>query len=80
MLFSTSMASDSLIAFLNSCLLDLTSGRFKLLLQVTTAAKQTMVKAWKQSTHSIVKTRNKITQAMVHAKVKHVLLDKVMKH
>lgn len=67
------------MALLNKKPPDVTDLQFKLLLQVTTAAKQTTAKAWKNSQLTVLETKNRVTRAMVHAKIGAVLLDRVRK-
>lgn len=70
---------DPAIALLNKKPPDVTYLQFKLLLQVTTAAKQTIAKAWKTPHLTILEIKNRVTRAMVHAKIEGVLLDRVKK-
>lgn len=79
-LFNCTLDPDPATAILNQKPLAVTSQQFKLLLQVTTAAKQTIAKAWKSPHLSIVETKNRITRAMIHAKVEAILVVKVKKY
>lgn len=78
-LFNISMMPDSAVALLNLKPPSITHWQFKLCLQVTTVAKQTIAKAWKSPTLYILSTQNRVTQALSHAKIEAVLLDKVSK-
>lgn len=42
--------------------------------------KQTIGNAWKYATLYVVETKSRATQAMVHAKMKAALLDRVLKY
>lgn len=78
-LFKDTLSPDPTVSLLNKKLSCLTSQQFKLLLQVTTVAKQVMAKAWKTRSLCILAVKTKITQSMIHSKVEANILDKVPK-
>lgn len=53
---------------------------FKLLQQVTTAAKQMLVNAWKTPRLCLTKTKNRVTQTMIHHKIEATVQDRVPLH
>lgn len=71
---------DPALAFLNHCPSDLTKARSKLSIQILTVSKQTIVRAWKSLSLCILKTKNRITQAMIHSKIEATILHKILKH
>lgn len=76
-LFAVTISPDPSIALLNLKPANLTRNQFKLLLQVTTAAKQTIAKAWKSPNLAISETKHRINQAMIHAKTDAIAQDKI---
>lgn len=68
------------IALLNLIPQDYTRAQRCLLLHLFTAAKQMIAKAWKTSALSIIKMKNRITQAMIHSKIEATIIDKVPQH
>ena len=56
------------IALLNIKPVYISYTQFRLFLQITTAAKQTIAKAWKTNTLMISKAKNRINQAMILSK------------
>lgn len=78
-LFAVSILPDILIALLNLKPTTLSSNQFKLLLQITIAAKQTVTKAWKLPTLALTETKHRINQAMIHTKIEDITHDKISK-
>lgn len=68
------------LALLNSFPQDYTRAQLRLLLQLTTAAKQTIARAWKTPTLHIAEVKNRVTQAMIHSKIDATILDKIPQH
>lgn len=68
------------VVLLNLIPQDYTRAQLRLLLQLFTAAKQTIAKAWKTPILSIAEMKNRITQAIVHSKIEAKILDKVPQH
>lgn len=54
-----------------------THRQIKLLLQITTAAKQTIAKAWKTPTLTLAETKHRINQAMIYVIIEAICLDRV---
>lgn len=75
-LFDTSLPPDPTVVLLNNKPLALTR-QFKLLLFITTAAKQTIAKVWKSPSLCTLTVKQRVTWAMIHAKIEAVILDKV---
>ena len=78
-MFSTTLLPDSTVALLNSKPQNITIRQFKLLLYVTTAAKQSIAAVWKTYTLCIVVAKHRINQAMIHAKTEAIYLNKISK-
>lgn len=78
-MFDSTLLPDPTVALLNNKPQNLTHFQYKLQLYVTTAAKQSIAKAWKSSTLCIVLVKHRVTQAMIHAKTEAILLDKLSK-
>lgn len=78
-MFNATLPSDQTVALLNSKPQALTHCQFKLLLFVTTAGKQSIAKAWNLTSLSILSVKQRVTQAMIHAKTEAIFLDKVSK-
>lgn len=68
-MFQTPLTPDPFIALLNLKPDHLTFSQFKLFVQLSTAAKQTMAKAWKSPKLSLAETKNRMNSAMSHAKM-----------
>lgn len=47
----------------------LTDKQFKVFLQLSTAAKQTIAEAWKMPILNIAETKNRMKQSLIHAKI-----------
>lgn len=78
-MFKVSLTPDPTVALLNSKPQTITHRQFKLLLFVTTAAKQTIANAWKLNTLCIMSVKQRVTQSMIHAKTEAILFDKISK-
>lgn len=78
-LIGNSLAPDPVMALFNKKPPDITYLQLNLLLQVTTAVKQTIAKARKTPHLTVLETRNRVTRTMVHATIEAVLLDRVKK-
>lgn len=76
-LFSRSFSLEPMVALLNRNPFELSKRRFKLLLKITTATKQTLVKAWIRPKLCITEARNRVTQAMIHRMLEHTLQNRV---
>lgn len=77
--FAVTIFPDPLIALLNLKQTTLSSNQFKLLLQITTATKQTIAKAWKSPTLVLTETKHRINQAIIHTKIEAITQDKISK-
>lgn len=77
--FATSRLPEPAVAFLNSKPMSLTYCQFKRLLFVSTAAKQTISKAWKSASLCILETKHRTTPKIINANLEAVLTDKVDK-
>lgn len=71
--------SDPTVVLLNLKPPTITHRQFQLCLQVTTA-KQTIARAWKTHISCVLSAHNRIKQAMIHAKIEAVLLDRIPKY
>lgn len=60
---------DLALTLLNHCAFNFTRALLKLLLQVMTASKQTIARAWKTPTLCTLETKNRVTQAMIISKI-----------
>lgn len=78
-MFGTTIQQDPSVALLNNKPRNITQLQFKLLLNVTTAAKQTIAKAWKSDKLCEVTVKQRITQAMIHATMEAIILDQLDK-
>lgn len=78
-LLQTTLDSDPSLALLNHVSTDYKS-QICLLLQLTMAAKQTIVRAWKTPTLNVAEVKNRITQAMIHGKIEATILDCIPQH
>ena len=78
-LFKKTIKPDPSIALLNLKPTSISHTQFKLLLQITTAAKQTIAKAWKTPTLMISETKTRINQAMTHSKTEAITNDNIAK-
>lgn len=78
-MFETTLQPDPLVALLNNKPRNITQRQFKLLLYVTTAAKQSIAKAWKTNKLCDISVKQRVTQAMIHAKMEAIILDKLDK-
>lgn len=78
-MFGTTIQQDPSVALLNNKPRNITQLQFKLLLNVTTAAKQATAKAWKSDKLCEVTVKQRITQAMIHAKMEAIILDQLDK-
>lgn len=74
-LIGSTLEPDPAAALLNKKPFDVSQLQCELLLQ-----EQTIAKACKTSNLNITETRNRVTRAMIHAKVEAVLLDRVIKY
>lgn len=66
---------DPSLVLLNIVTLDCTRARFHLLLQLMTAAKKTIARAWKSSKLFVLEVKNRLTQAMIHGKTEATIQD-----
>lgn len=78
-MFETTLQLDTTVALLNNKPHNITQRQFKLLLYVTTAAKQSITKAVKSTTLCVVSVKQHVTQAMIHAKMEAIILYKLSK-
>lgn len=79
-LFKTSLSPGPSIALLNLKPPDLRHCQFKLLLQVTIAAKQIIVKSLKIPTLCILAVNYRVIKAMIHDKIEALTSDRVAKY
>lgn len=79
-LFQHPIEPDPAIALLNLIPSDFTRSQTRLLLQLTTAAKQTIARAWKTPKLSLAEAKNRVTQAMIHSKIEATILDRIPQH
>ena len=75
--FKKSITPDPTTALLNLKPDCISYAQFKLFLQITTAAKQTISKAWKTATLLVSETRNRVHQAMLHSKSEAITNDSI---
>lgn len=68
-MFQTSVQPDPFAALLNLKPEYLSSSQFKLFVQLSTAAKQTIAKAWKSPLLPLAETKNRMHSAMSQAKM-----------
>lgn len=68
------------LVLLNHGTLDCARTRLCLLLQLMTAAKQTIAKAWKFPKLYVLEVKNRITQAMIHGTIKATIQDRIPQH
>lgn len=78
-MFGTTIQLDPSVALINNKSRNITQLQFKLLLNVTTAAKRTIAKAWKSDKLCEVMVKQRITQAMIHATMEAIILDQLDK-
>lgn len=71
---------DPSIALLNIKPLEVSCLQFKFILQITTAAKQMIAKAWESPTLHTLEVKHRITRAMIHTKNEAVVLDRASKY
>ena len=79
-LLHDTLLPDPSLALLNHINGDYTRAQVRLLLQLTTAAKQTIAKAWKTPKLHITEVKHRVTQAMIHSKTEAIVLDRVPRH
>ena len=79
-LLQEKISPDPSLALLNHIQSDFTRAQVRLLLQLTTAAKQTIARAWKTPTIHIAEVKNRVTQAMIHSKIEARILDRMAQH
>lgn len=79
-LFNMTFDPDPSLVLLNHNTLECTRAQFFLILQLMTAAKQTVTRAWKPTSLCAIETKHKVTQAMIHNKIKATIQDKKFKH
>lgn len=65
------------VALLDRNTFELSKRQFKLLMDVTTAAKQTLAKARKTPNLCLTKTGNRVSQVMIHGKIEVTLQDRI---
>lgn len=75
---SSTLIPDPSVALLNLKPANISHRQLKPLLQITTAAKQTIAKAWKSTALILAETQHRI-KAMIHAKMEAIRSDKVVK-
>lgn len=68
-MFGLQLQPDPATALLNLKPGLLTLIQFKLFVQLLTVAKQTLAKAWRSPTLVVAETKNRMTNAMIHAKM-----------
>lgn len=71
---------DPSLVLLNHVQGDYTRAQLRLLLQFTTAAKQTIARSWKTPKLTIAEVKNRVTQAMIHSKIEATILDRIPPH
>lgn len=64
------------VAILNHYTLDLTRAQTKLLQQLLTTSKHTIARALKAPTVGILKTKNRMTEAIIHNKIEASILER----
>lgn len=66
-------------ALLNLKPAELTHNQFRLLIQLTTAAKQTIAKAWKSQTLVVAEAKRRMNRALIFTKMTSIETDKIKK-
>lgn len=79
-LINTGLDLDPSLVLLTQNTQDYTRAKFRLILQVMTAAKQTMAGAWKSPKLCIVETKHRHAQTIIHSKTEATIQDKVPKY
>lgn len=75
----TNVIIDPATALLNLKPAELSHNQFRLLIQLTTAAKQTIAKAWKTQTLVVAEAKHRMNKALIFGKMTAIETNKVMK-
>lgn len=78
-MFDGSTPEDPAVALLNLKPDTLTKSQFKLLMHLTTAAKQTIAKAWKSPCLVLPETIGRMNKTMIHSKMLAIETNKIRK-
>lgn len=73
----TNIHPDSATALLNLKPAELTHTQFQLLVQLTTAAKQIITKAWKSQTLVAAEAKRRMNRALIYVKMTAIENDKI---